>query len=240
MKQSLKSILYFIHRVLLRIKPYKKLIYACGWDSIRYKSYYRRLHFQSPEGIDPGEVDGYTGENDQQKIVALMENLFSEIQPPASVLDIGCGTGRYLKQMLSISPNSHFEGIDISKEIVEKFTRKLVPQVPIHVLDIETDQTFHLQNPGKFDLICMIGIIQILSLKRIRGILQKVNYLCSDKGYLYIQFNVETDQKKSSVGYKRYSIEELEELMRQCGFEPLKSSRTDILKDYAFIIAIKQ
>jgi hypothetical protein len=85
----------------------------------------------------------------------------------------------------------------------------------------------------------MIGIIQVLSLKRVPGILDKVNVLCKEGGYLYVQFNVETEEKKSDVGYKRYSIEELETLLAKHGFTMIESARTDILKDYAYIVAWK-
>lgn len=233
------KILWLFHRALLHIKPYKQFIIYLGLDSRRYKTYYKTLHFDSVEDVAPGDVDGYKDEGDFQKIVRLVDNLARAIPQPKAVLDIGCGTGRYLEQMTAVWPDSHYEGIDISEEIVEKFTRKQLPNVPIHILDIEIDEQFHIRNKAKFDLVCMIGIIQILSLKKIHGILEKVNALCKDNGYLYVQFNVETVDKKSSVGYKRYSIEELAVILAEHGFNPVKSERTDILKDYAYVIAQK-
>ena len=52
-----------------------------------------------------------------------MDNLVSMVPEPEAVLDIGCGTGRYLKQMAAVWPGAHLEGVDISQEIVEKFLR---------------------------------------------------------------------------------------------------------------------
>jgi predicted TPR repeat methyltransferase len=234
------KLLSLFHRALLRLKPYRKLIVMLGLDSYRYKKYYKDLHFKSVEGVSLSDVDDYKDEGDYEKIVQLVDNIFRQVPAPRAVLDIGCGTGRYLKQMMTVSPASHFEGIDISMEIVEKFTRKQVPGVPIHVMDIETDETFHIENREKFDLVCMIGIIQVLSLKKIHPILDRINILSKTGGYLYLQFNVETEKKKSSIGYKRYSIEELEELLAEHGFETVQGNRTDILKDYAYIFAIKK
>jgi predicted TPR repeat methyltransferase len=228
-----------IHRVLLHIKPYRLLIVALGLDSRRYKSYYKKLHFHNTAGIALSDVDGYRDEGDYRNVVQLVNNLAQMIPPPGAVLDIGCGTGRYLKQMAAVWPGSHLEGIDISKEIVEKFTRQQLPHIPVHILDIETDTQFPAQNREKFDLVCMIGIIQILSLKKIHAILENVNRLCKECGYLYVQFNVETATKKSSVGYKRYDLTELSNLLAGHGFETLRSARTDILKDYAYILAGK-
>ncbi|MCP5051581.1 MAG: class I SAM-dependent methyltransferase [bacterium] len=228
-----------LHRVLLRFWPYKRLILLLGLDSYKYKKYYKTLSYESTEGVSCGEVDGYEGEGEFEKIVHLVGNLSEIVPEPGAVLDIGCGTGRYLKQMGEVWPGAHLEGIDISQEIVEKFACKQLPGVLFHVMDIETNQFFHTENAGKFDLVCMIGIIQILSLKKISGILEKVGILCKEGGYLYLQFNVETSEKKSSVGYKRYSIEELGSLLSRHGFQVVKADRTDILKDYAYIVAKK-
>jgi SAM-dependent methyltransferase len=239
LKQIPGKILARVHRVLLHFEFYRKWALSRGLDSLNYKRYYRNLQFDSIEGIAGSDVDGYKDEGENRKIVELVDNLAHAVPTPGAVLDIGCGTGRYLKQMAAVWPEAYFEGIDISGEIVEKFTRKLVPGVPIHVMDIETDETFHIENRRKFDLVCMIGIVQVLSLKRMPGILDKVNALCKEGGYLYVQFNVETDEKKSSVGYKRYSIEELESLLARHGFTMVESGRTDILRDYAYIVAWK-
>ncbi|MGE5342886.1 MAG: class I SAM-dependent methyltransferase [Candidatus Omnitrophota bacterium] len=233
------KLLSLIHRVLLRLKPYKKLIISLGLDSRWYKQYYRTLHFDTTNRISEGEVDGYKDESNDERIVQLVNLIFQNVSNPRSILDLGCGTGRYLKQMRTVYPDAHFEGVDISSEIVETFTRHMVPGIPVHVLDIETDETFHVQNREKFDLVCMIGIIQILSLGKIHRILDKVNRLMKDGGYLYVQFNTETKEKKSSVGYKRYAIDELGKLLEDHGFEIINGSRTDILKDYAYIIARK-
>jgi len=231
----MKKFFSLLHRALLRILPYKKLVILLGLDSRNYKTYYKTLHFDSTQGISDGEVDGYKDESDHQKIVELVNHLFQVVPNPRTVLDIGCGTGRYLKQMMTVHPQCQYEGIDISKEIVEKFTRVKLPGVPIHILDIETDESFYIANREKYDLICLIGIIQVLSLKRINSIFEKIYAMCKPEGVFYIQFPIETEQKKSSVGFKRYKIEELEAILKETGFFILKSGITPVLRDYAFV-----
>lgn len=238
-KRLIGKVFSRVHRILLNIRFYRKITVLLGLDSLNYKRYYKHLNYKSTEGVSYSDVDGYKDEGDFKKIVRLMELLSQSIPKPKAILDIGCGTGRYIKQMGEVWPDAHREGIDISKEIVEKFTRKQVPGVPVHILDIESDNTFHLEKQGRFDLVCLIGIIQILSLKKIHCILDKIHVLCEEGGYLYIQFNVETPDKKSFIGYKRYSIEELEGLLTSHGFVMVRGDRTEILKDYAYIIAQK-
>lgn len=231
--------LTMLHRLLLRFPPYRWLVVGMGLDSYRYKKYYRDMRIEESDDLSAADVDGYSDESENEKIVQLMDRLAREVPEPGAVLDIGCGTGRYLAQMRQIWPQAHLEGIDISQEIVEKFTLKTIPGAPIHVLDIETDETFYRENSGKFDIVSMTAIIQILSVQKIPAILGKVRRLLKPTGHLYIQFNVETGEKKTSVGYKRYAIEELKGILEANGFGIVKAQRTDILKDYAFIIARK-
>lgn len=239
MKRLPGKVLGLIHRVLLRIGWYRRLVFFLGLDSYRYKKYYQRLDFETTEGVLLSDVDHYKDEGEERRVEQLVENLARQITQPRDVLDIGCGTGRYLKQMQQVWPGAILQGIDISTGIVEKFTRHHVPGISIHILDIETDEQFYLENANRFDLVCMIAIIQVLSLKRIAAIVRKVNTLCQVGGYFYLQFNVETEEKKSTVGYKRYAIKELVLILQDNGFRVVVGERTDILKDYAYIIARK-
>lgn len=234
------KLLTLIHRVMLKLAPYRWIVIRMGLDSFRYKKYYRNLRIDDPKKVSAADVDGYTGESEDEIIVQLVGQLAREVPEPGAVLDIGCGTGRYLAQMRQVWPQAHLEGIDISREIVEKFTRQTVPGVPIHIFDIETDETYFRQNHGKFDLVCMTAVIQILSLKKIRPILVKVVHLLNRTGYLYIQFNLETDEKKTSVGYKRYAVEEMTGILEAGGFHVIQAGRLEILKDYAYIVAKKK
>lgn len=239
MKRKPAQLLSLIHRALLHFWPYKKMIYWLGLDGYRYKKYYKNLSYDNDTTVNASEVDGYRGEGEFERIVRLVDILVKHVPEPRAVLDIGCGTGRYLKRMHTIWPNAYFEGIDISQAIVENFTRKQVPGIPIHVMDIEADEQYHIDNRESFDLVCLIGIIQILSQRKTKRILEKVHTLCKDNGHIYIQFNLETAEKKTSVGYKRYSIPELTILLEMHGFQVIAAKKTTILKDYAYLVAKK-
>jgi SAM-dependent methyltransferase len=214
------------------------LIYL-GMDSARYKKASMNLKLDRGRLADPAEVDGYKDEGEEERVERLVDLIISRVPRPRAVLDVGCGTGRYLKQMRKVSPDSLLEGIDISPEILEKYARPMVPGARFYALDIETDPVFYRDNALKYDLVCLIGIVQVLARRRLKDVLLKVRHMCADGGVLYIQINVETPQKQSSFGYKRYAIRELSLLLEECGFYVKESGRTDILADYAYIFAGK-
>lgn len=217
----------------------RRLLVWLRLDSLPYKARLRGVKISDTGPADFGRIDGYKEEGEAARVNRLVDLILSVVPEPAAVLDIGCGTGRYLKRMSELLPRTHFEGIDLSAEIVATCTRPLLPGVSIHVLDIERARRFVRQNRQRFDLVCLIGIVQLLATKKIKPVFQKVYRLCTPGGVVYVQFNVETAEKRSGLGYRRYSIAELEEILAACGFEIVRSGRTDILRDYAYIFAQK-
>ncbi len=226
---------------LLRLvkKIAARVLIVSGLDSLRYKRDYKRKKINGDALEDPALVDGYKDEGEVERVEKLVELILSQVPHPRAVLDIGCGTGRYLRQLQAVSPDSVLEGIDISAEILDKYARPMVPGAQFHALDIETDRRFFRRRESSFDLICLIGIIQVVARRKVRTILRKVHHMCNDGGVAYIQFNVETAKKKSSCGYRRYSVEEISALLEECSFQVIKSGRTDILADYAYVFARK-
>lgn len=54
---------------------------------------------------------------------ALWGLSYADIAPDAAVLDIGCGGGRNIRNLLSRAPKGHVTGVDYSPESVEKSKR---------------------------------------------------------------------------------------------------------------------
>ena len=154
-----------------------------------------------------------------------------------NMLDVGCGTGRYLKQLSKVYPNSNFTGVDISKETVEKFTRKNNPNFRIEVIDVENDDVFYERNRQNYDVVLVIGLIQIISVGKVEVFLRNIHCILKQNGYLYLQFNTESADKKTTIGYKRYSIAELVEILEKNGFSIELSQTTNLLKNYVYIFA---
>ncbi|MGZ3885477.1 MAG: class I SAM-dependent methyltransferase, partial [Bacteroidia bacterium] len=75
--------------------------------------------------------------------------------PGSSVLDIGCGTGLYLKDLTG--KGYELSGIDMSGEMIEVASKEL-PDVKFYTGDFMTC-TF----PGKFDLIYSVSVLEYIA-----------------------------------------------------------------------------
>lgn len=73
----------------------------------------------------------------------------------ASVLDIGCGNGSFLKYLISIKPDCHVTGVDISADVVKRLIEQGIPAK-------EVMQTVPLneQFDQSFDYVVMMEVIE--------------------------------------------------------------------------------
>jgi ubiquinone/menaquinone biosynthesis C-methylase UbiE len=65
------------------------------------------------------------------RIHAAVLDLAAPLPPPATVLDVGCGTGRLLRAAASRWPQAQFIGVDPAQGMVES-AQKLTPGATIH------------------------------------------------------------------------------------------------------------
>ncbi|MEO1643083.1 MAG: class I SAM-dependent methyltransferase, partial [Pseudomonadota bacterium] len=110
-------------------------------DPKRFPGYYRQnFHYQTDGWLSDESADIYdhqvealfTGAADAMRRAALAE-LLREIEgrPPAEtkVLDLACGTGRFMRQTLEASPRLNLTGFDLSPPYAEA-ARKAVRRFP--------------------------------------------------------------------------------------------------------------
>jgi 2-polyprenyl-3-methyl-5-hydroxy-6-metoxy-1,4-benzoquinol methylase len=53
-------------------------------------------------------------------VLPLVPGLTEQLAKGIRVLDLGCGSGRIINQLATLYPNSHFTGMDLSKEAIER------------------------------------------------------------------------------------------------------------------------
>jgi SAM-dependent methyltransferase len=127
---------------------------------------------------------GYSHAADIQKSRDMMgaelaELTESKLQPNAKVLDIGCGTGIFLK---SINPNKKKYGIDLNAEFLEK-ALVLNPGATL----TQGDYLKHEFN-DKFDFIYCIGVFMFVVPSTLDAFFKKTSDLLNPGGYIYIQY----------------------------------------------------
>lgn len=95
------------------------------------------------------------------------------------VLDVGCGAGRLLGYLVSLSPN--VVGVDISPEMVETCRRRF-PGVDVRVADLEA---LPRCVEGPFDVVLMSdNVLDVFDDARRRTVFTGVRELLADRGLL--------------------------------------------------------
>lgn len=118
------------------------------------KDFYSELALNS---IHSDQVDGYVKKFGELYLEEEKEWISSKIvellNDQDKVIDIGCGTGRYLKSVqeksLARKKNINLYGIDISEETIERYTVKYCPNRT--VLKSKLVRTIYYKNERQID-----------------------------------------------------------------------------------------
>ena len=81
----------------------------------------------------------------------LLDLAASQVPRPASILDVGCGTGRLLRTTSQRFPGARLEGIDAAPQMVEQAISLLPPNAPIHIQQATAEALPFAD--GQFDLV---------------------------------------------------------------------------------------
>lgn len=106
-----------------------------------------------------------------------IELVLSELQKVrfSSLLDVGCGDGRFLREVAAKHPDVQLLGIDYSQKAIA-FARAFNPDIEYACLDITTDKP-----DRRFDVITMIEVLEHIPPEMIPDFLQAVtDYLAPD------------------------------------------------------------
>jgi len=166
-----------------------------------------------------------------------------------TVLDYGCGTGRYLK--LFEKSNLTLIGVDACQDTLEKFTSNNVSNATLLCADFVNEVPNELGNQS-IDFFYSIGTLQHIKRTKSKAFFNKVYNLLNYEGVLCLLFAPPKDffHKYESLNYYRYSPKELMNILKKTGFQILdhKASIThtqalNYLKDevnYGYIIVAKK
>lgn len=143
------------------------------WESLKYdsnKSLQENVGYSHTPQIQ---------ESRDKMAAELLQLTESKLQSHAKVLDIGCGTGLFLK---ALNQNKKKYGIDLNAEFLEK----ALQQNPGATL-FQGDYLKH-DFKEKFDFIYSIGVFMFVVPSKLDDFFKKTADLLNPGGYIYIQY----------------------------------------------------
>ena len=180
---------------------------------------------------NPARPEGAAGERMLDRMNASHEPIRAFAFPLLSwrenmrILEVGCGGGAAIAEMLKLSPGSIIDGIDYSEVSVQKSSllnrdylgsRCFVQQADVSALPFETDT---------FDLTTAVETVYFWP--DIRAGLREIFRVLKPSGTFAI-LNEGSDPDHNDWpkidGFMRiYRPEELEQLLRECGFQNIRT-----------------
>ena len=137
------------------------------------------------KGLSPLQVDGYVKKHKEPWVGIvfnkILKDLESHIDINDNVLEIGCGTGRYLNGIKGLLKNIP-TGIDISLNTIENYTKKHERIIALHgdFIDYSFDK--------KYDFIYSITVIEYIPFFRIKKFFNKLHSVLKVGGKVYINY----------------------------------------------------
>jgi SAM-dependent methyltransferase len=148
---------------------------------------------------------------------------------PAAILEIGCGAGRNLEEILSENPLWKGTGVDNASAMVEHCRKQYAtnPRVAFEILDIDSaalDQ--------KFDVILLLGVVGYLGSNRTA--FQNIQRMLRPGGYVVFTFGKGLSVARSLRACSGRSVDLLRGIFRAVRRIPGPGPRSSFFRNYTF------
>ena len=191
----------------------------------------------------PEQIDGYVKKYDDPSVnefyVYNISNIVAIARENDAVLDIGCGSGRYLKGLQEKYPHIQLYGIDISSNTINNYTKNAVKDAHLKI------GNFAKINPWaglKFDFIYSITVLEYIPFFKVNNFMANISDALKTGGKLYIQFPNGRNclELLKNWGYTRYPVSYVEKKLKKAGFEIMEIKIDDEKPHFgASITAVK-
>lgn len=164
------------------------ILILLGWDNLpkdalERNNYKKRKYLES---LTPQENVGYSLIPKIQKLVddaqdRLKSFAKEKLQPGQAVLDIGCGTGLFLKRV-SEDPFALY-GIDLNRAFLDQ-AEAVLPKAHLFNGDY-----LNFTAPRKYNLICSFSVLMYIEPSRVNFFFDKIYNDLNPGGYVFIQYS---------------------------------------------------
>ena len=124
----------------------------------------------------------------------------------SSVIDIGCGDGRFLREVSKAFPGKSLLGVDYSGAAIA-LAKALNPDLNYVCLDIANDET-----PGQFDVATMIEVLEHIPPNEIDSFLEGVSKSITSNGTLILTVPHE-NKRVQNKHFQHFSSQKLRKIL---------------------------
>lgn len=123
-----------------------------------------------------------------------------------SLLDVGCGDGRFLGEVAGIYPGTTLRGLDVSERAV-RLARAINPQLKYEVLDITKEPIL-----GHFDVATAIEVLEHIHPSNVLSFLEAIAKSLQDDGWLVLTVP-HANKGVSDKHYQHFTSDDLRDLL---------------------------
>jgi ubiquinone/menaquinone biosynthesis C-methylase UbiE len=159
--------------------------------------------------------------NSRHNPLALWGMSHLDFSSRLSILDVGCGGGKNIENMLVAAPRAKVFGADYSQQSVETSLKKNAKAVACGRAEIVKASAESLPfEDGRFDTVTAFETVYFWRLKE--AFCEVFRVLAPSGKFLIVneaQNEKGLEQMMSSIGFNVYTAEQLEEALENVGFE---------------------
>ena len=215
--QDVNNMLRRIHNIL------RAYVNASALAKTRFNENTKNKNFVAEQ------IDGYVNlHKEKEEVINELKIRICDIIQKYSengdkILDFGCGTGRYLKELEKESRYNLF-GLDIADQVIENYTRKNVKNVELFSTNILKDKSFVNEYANFFNIIYSVTTLEYLSPFDLNKIFERLNDLLVEHGVLILQFPIPKNIiERFNPGYFKHQPIDVEKKLKNNKFKILES-----------------
>ena len=200
MKNTLKIIVNLV-RISLRLDSQSYIIN-------KYKDLAMKIDIRE-------NLDGFSNHKEMKNVLdTLKMKVFDNVQKYTIandlILDVGCGSGRYLEMF----ENRKLIGLDSNNEILERVTKKYVPNAELYCVDLnDLNQMEKFTNSyvNKVNFIIVTSLLYHIPRSKIKNFFENLTLILKKDGIIFLHCPIANkfSERYGEINYIRYSTREL-------------------------------